>query len=173
MPASKGNPLAKAGTKRKISAETRQKLSAAAKKRHQRGDFDPVAVGKKGGRPKKARPAETISAALDDNIEDVIAVLARSTDQDEEIAYSTRLKAIQLWTDISHKNDTLSQREREADDRRQMTREELAAGIARMFTKGPAAATLSGLTQLEQDAGVVDADVVEDEDDGDNAAAAA
>lgn len=155
--------------KRDLSPEARQKLSELAKERHRQGKWGrPEDVQKRLLTPKKRkkRASEYVAEAAQLQARDLVAVFKDAIDKGQPMG--TRLKAAQAWLELEQ-SEYKMELQVEAASAQQHSRDELIAILAEKLTEGPAAAILR--RQLEQEAGVVDAVVVSEDDNGDAAQA--
>lgn len=152
---------------RDLSPEARERLSQLAKKRHAEGRFgDPHENGKLGGRPalgskKKQRITKAVAEAAEEekNKSAIIQVFKDAIHPNQPM--TVRLKGAQAWAEIArdHAKMELSV---EAHKEASKSRDELLEILAGKLTQGPAAQIIRN--QIEQETGVVDAEVVEEED---------
>lgn len=160
---------------RELSPEAREKLSRLAKERHARGDFDKQKmtpergreVGRLGGRgntKKRTRITKRVAeAAMEEkNALAIIEVFKDAIHPSQPI--SVRIKGATAWADIAMQSAKFDLAE-EKEQAQQLSREELIKFLTEKFSAGPAAALIAG--QLEAQTGIVDAEVVEEVDDGD------
>lgn len=155
--------------RRELSPEARQKLSDLAKERHRKGIWGTPEQGAKGRavpRQRKKRASEYVAEAAQLQARDLVAVFKDAIDKGQPMG--TRLKAAQAWLELEQ-SEYKMELQVEAASAQQHSRDELIAILAEKLTAGPAAQILR--RQLEQEAGVVDAVVVSEDDDGDAAQA--
>lgn len=154
-------PHGNTGKKRNLSPETRQKLSELAKKRVAEGTFGGAKFGKLGGRPRKDRAAARVAEAAqeDQNARQIIQVFKDAVDSSQSMGI--RLKAAEAWLGVEREEGKLALQEEQAEA--QHSREELIAMLAEKLTAGPTATILRN--QLEEETGIVDAVVVDDDED--------
>lgn len=153
-----------------LTPEGRERLSRLAKQRHASGAFgDPVANGRKGGRPrggskKKQRISKRVAeaAAEDRNAMAIIQVFKDAIHPNQPM--TVRLKGAQAWADIAAQHQKMELSE-QAQEQAHISREDLLKLLAQKFTSGPTANVLRG--QIESQTGVIDATVVEEEPDDD------
>jgi len=151
---------------RELTPEGREKLSKLAKERHAQGRMGGAEFGKLGGRPKqkrtkrKERITKAVAEAAEEekNKRDIIQVFKDAIHPHQPM--SIRLKGAQAWADIAsqHAKQELAE---EAHQEIERSREDLIAILQEKFSGGPVAAIVRG--QLEQETGIVDAEVVEEE----------
>jgi hypothetical protein len=150
------------GSKRgHISEEGREKLAELARQRHAEGKFGGAHFGRMGGRPRKDRAAKRIAEAAQEeqNAKALIAVFKDGVDERQPIG--TRLQAAKLWTEIEREEARVSLQEERSDQ--DLGREELIASLTERLSKGPAARVIQERL-IEQESGIVEATVVEEED---------
>lgn len=159
--------------KRNLSPEAREKLSKLAKQRHAEGKFGGPEFGKLGGKNKtgtgkKQRITKRVAEAAmeEENAKAIVNVFRDAIHPSQPMA--TRLKGAEAWARIAHEQAKMENQE-VRDENQVRTREELIEMIRGKLTSGPAAAILRA--QIEQETGIVDAEVVEEEEDGLSAAA--
>lgn len=151
-----------------LTPEGRERLSRLAKQRHATGAFgDPVANGRKGGRPKggskkKQRISKRVAeaAAEDRNAVSIIQVFKDAIHPNQPI--TVRLKGAEAWAAIAAQHQKMELSE-QAHEQASNSREDLIALLAKKFTSGPTANIIRG--QIEAEAGVIDATVVEEPDE--------
>jgi hypothetical protein len=144
--------------KRELTPEAKEKLSRLAKQRHAEGKFGGSKFGRMGGRPPKDRAAKRVSDAAqeDANARAIIEVFKDAIHPN--MPMTTRLKAVEAWLGVEREEAKVALQEEEVAGR-QHSREELVAKLAESLTQGPTSTILR--RQLEQETGIVDADVVE------------
>lgn len=160
---------------RELSPEAKERLSELAKKRHANGEFGGAKFGRLGGRPKggskkKQRITKAVAEAAEEerNKNSIIQVFKDAIHESQPI--SIRLKGAQAWAEIAQQHAKMELAE-EAHAEIQHSREDLIALLAGKLTSGPAAAIVRGA--IEQETGIVDAEIVEEvDDDGDEREAA-
>lgn len=145
--------------KRNLSPEARERLRQAAKKRYEEGKFGGSKFGKMGGRGnKRDRAANKVSDSARKNAEKIIRVFEDGIKDTNPM--SIRLKSAELWLQVEREEGKLALQEEQADAQ-QMSRDELISALTRGLTSGPVADMLKA-KMLEQEAGIVDAEVVDD-----------
>jgi len=156
---------------RELSPEAKERLSELAKKRHAEGKFGGEKFGKMGGRPKggskkKQRITKAVAEAAEEekNKNAIIQVFKDAIHHNQPM--TVRLKGAQAWAEIAAQHQKMELSE-EAQNQAQHSREELIDILKGKLTSGPAAAIIRG--QLEAETGIVDAEVIE-EDEHDEAA---
>ena len=151
-----------------MSPEAREKLSRLAKERHARGEFGGAKFGKMGGRPRKARAADRVAQAAqeDPTARQIIQVFRDAINPAQPM--SIRLKAAEAWLGVEREEAKIALQEADTTAK-QHSRDELIALLAGKLTTGPAAMILR--KQLESETGIIDAEVV-DTDNGEAHAAA-
>lgn len=157
---------------RELSPQAKEKLSQLAKERHARGDWGGPKFGKMGGRPrggskKKQRITRAVAEAAeeDKNKNAIIQVFKDAIHPNQPM--TVRLKGAQAWAEIAAQHQKMELSE-EAQQQAQLSREELIDLLKGKLTSGPAAAIIRG--QIESEAGIIEAQVVEEDDDRDEAA---
>lgn len=147
--------------KRNFSPETREKLSRLAKERHAQGKLGGREFGKLGGRPRKDRAAKRVAeVAQEDAVaRQIINVFKDAIHPNQPM--HIRLKAAEAWLGVEREEAKVALQEADTVNR-QHSREELLAVLSDKLTSGPAATILR--KQIEPETGIVDADVVEDDD---------
>lgn len=147
--------------KRNLSPETRQKLSELAKARVADGTFGGSKFGKLGGRPRKDRAASRVAEAAqeDSNARQIIQVFKDAVDSSQSMG--VRLKAAEAWLGVEREEGKLALQEESAVAEHH-SREELISMLAEKLTSGPTSGVLR--RQLEEEAGIVDAEVVGEEE---------
>lgn len=150
---------------KRMSAETRQKLSDLAKKRYEEGGglalaHTPearakAAVTSRANRAKKKTASDWVAEAAEKNAQDIVRVFKDAIDSNQPMG--TRLKAAQAWLEVERDNRKL-EIQQEAAEAQQHSRDELIAILADKLTAGPASDLLR--KQLEQEAGIVDGEIV-------------
>ena len=151
-----------------LTPEGRERLSRLAKQRHATGAFgDPVANGRKGGRPrggskKKHRISKRVAeaAAEDRNALAIIQVFKDAIHPNQPM--TVRLKGAQAWADIAAQHQKMELSEA-AQEQAMHSRDDLISLLADKLTKGPTAAVIRG--RIESEAGIIEARVIEDPDD--------
>lgn len=159
--------------RRELTPEARERLSTLAKQRHAEGKFGGSQYGKLGGRPrgsKKDRIAKRVAEAASEeaNAKAIIEVFKDAIHPNQPM--STRLKGAEAWARIAGEH-TKQEMQEQGQEHQQRSREELLELVRQKLTSGPAAQIIRA--QIEQEAGIVDAEVVEEEEDGDDHAQAA
>lgn len=156
--------------KREISPEAREKLSRLAKERHARGEFGGAKYGKLGGRPRKDRAAKRVAEAAqaDAEAQRIIRVFKDAIDPKQPM--HIRLKAAEAWLGVERDEAKVALQEA-SHEAKEHSREELLALLSEKLTQGPAAQILR--RQLEQESGIVDAEVVDGDDETEAAPQAA
>lgn len=144
-----------------ISDEGKEKLAELARQRHAEGKFGGAHFGRMGGRPRKERAAKRIAEAAqeDQNARALIQVFKDGVDERQPIG--TRLQAAKLWTEIEREEARVSLQEERTDQ--DLTREQLIASLTQRLSQGPAAQIIQE-RMIEQESGITDAEVVEEED---------
>jgi len=165
--------------KRQMTPEGKAKLSELAKKRHAESDGKGFGRGqqKPGTKPRrgpsKARVAQLVAEAAreKENAERIIDVFKDGIASTQQM--HIRLKAAEAWIKVEQDDAKLSLKENDADHV-QRSREELLELLTGKLSEGPAAALLrrqlaeqSESTQIDDDIIDVDAEDVEEFDDGD------
>lgn len=148
---------------KRMSAETRQKLSDLAKKRYEEGGSIALAHNPESRakavetrrRRKKKSASDWVAEAAEKNAQDIVRVFKDAIDSSQPMG--TRLKAAQAWLDVEQSNRKL-EIQQEAAEAQQHSRDELIAILAEKLTAGPSSDLLR--KQLEQEAGIVDGEVV-------------
>ena len=165
------NKPSKAPVRNRLTPEAREKLSQLAKERHAAGKFGGSRFGKLGGRGRtreKRLAAEMVAeeAQKPEVQKAIVQVLKDAIDPSQNIM--VRLKGVDAFVNIEKDNQKM-QLARESAKEQQKTREELLEILKDKLTAGP----VSGIIrrQMEQEAGIVDAEVVEVDDDEQDAAA--
>lgn len=148
--------------KRKMTPEQRQKLSEAAKQRHKEGKFGGAKFGAMGGRPKKDRAAKRVAEAAqtDKNAQEIIAVFKDAIQPHHPM--HIRIKAAEAWLGIEREEAKIVLSEEKTGDEAR-SREELLAILSEKLTTGPASQIVRE-RMIEREAGIIDAEVVEDSD---------
>ncbi len=148
--------------KNNVSPENREKLSRLARERHEKGLLGGPEFGKLGGRPRKDRVTKKISEAAQEegNTRAIIQVFKDAVDPRQQM--QTRLKGAELWAKIDAEEAKISIQEEQARDK-QLSRDEMLEILKEKLTSGPAAQLLR--RQLEEETGIVDAEVVEEDED--------
>lgn len=159
---------------REISPEARERLSKLAKQRHAEGKFGGAKFGKLGGRPRgssKDRIAKRVAeAAMEEaNAKAIIEVFKDAIHPNQTI--SVRLKGAQAWAEIANQHARMEDKQ-EHQVEEQRTREELLELVRQKLTSGPAAQVIRNAALIEEETGIVDADVIEEVGDGGHAEAA-
>ena len=152
---------------RDLSPEAREKLSLIAKERHAKGGFgDPKETGKLGGRPKmgsrrRQRITQRVVEAAEEekNAQAIINVFKDSIHPSQPM--HVRLKGAEAWAKIAADNHKV-ELVQEAQGEAVKSRDELVAILKEKLSGGPVANIIA--KQIEQETGIVDATVVEDED---------
>lgn len=150
---------------KRMSEETRQKLSDLAKKRYEEGGglalaHTPearakAAVTSRVNRAKKKTASDWVAEAAEKNAHHIVQVFKDAIDASQPMG--TRLKAAQAWLEVEQDNRKL-EIQQEAAEAQQHSRDELIAILAEKLTAGPSADLLR--RQLEQETGIVDGEVV-------------
>jgi hypothetical protein len=150
---------------RDLSPEAREKLARLAKERHAEGRFGGKEFGKMGGRPrggskKKQRITKAVAEAAeeDKNKNAIIQVFKDAIHPNQPM--SIRLKGAEAWAAIAKDHAKMELAE-EAHAEIAHSREELIALLAGKLSDGPVAAIVRG--QIEQETGIIDAEVIEEE----------
>jgi hypothetical protein len=149
----------------------RQRLSELAKARHKAGGFLKSADGL--SRPSKPRPKKKFTKR---RVATMVAEAARDKRQAESIIdvfrdaihptqpTHIRLKAAEAWLRVEAEDAKLSMQESEQESVKR-DRHELIQVLSEKLTSGPSALLLQ--RQLEEQAGIIDVEVVDDvSDDG-------
>jgi hypothetical protein len=153
--------------------EGRQRLSELAKRRHAEGTLQGSSAARMDEirklaheKQRKGRIAKRVAeeAMVERNAQAIINVFKDAIHPSQPM--SVRLKGAQAWVDIAQSQAKMELQEDTAEAQ-QMTRDELLKLVGTRLASGPAASIIR--RQLEQEAGIVDADVVEE--DGDDRAA--
>lgn len=153
--------------------EGRQRLSELAKRRHAEGTLKGSSAQRMDEirklaheKQRKGRIAKRVAeeAMTERNAQAIINVFKDAIHPSQPM--SIRLKGAQAWVDIAQSQAKMELQEDTAEAQ-QMTREELLKLVGTRLASGPAASIIR--RQLEQEAGIVDAEVVEE--DGDDRAA--
>jgi hypothetical protein len=159
---------------RELSPEAREKLSRLAKERHARGEFKndrlkgnpelAKQVGRLGGRGntrKKTRITKRVAeAAMEEkNALAIIEVFKDAIHPSQPI--HIRIKGATAWADIAMQSAKFDLSE-EAQQQQQLSRDELIKLLSEKLSNGPAANLIAG--QIEEQTGIVDAEVVEEMD---------
>lgn len=164
---------------RELSPEAREKLSQLAKQRHAEGDgkFAELSknpararqVGRMGGRGntrKKTRITKRVAeAAMEEkNALAIIEVFKDAIHPSQPI--HVRIKGATAWADIAMQSAKFDLSE-EAQQQQQLSREELIKVLTERFQEGPTAQLIAKQLEAEN---IVDATVVEEVEDADEAA---
>ncbi len=150
-----------------MSPEGRQRLSELAKQRHAEGKMGGSEFGKLGGRGNtraKREAQQAVASSAAEHKEEIISVFKDAIDPDRPMGQ--RLKGAELWLAVERENAKLQMAE-QAQDAQELDRATLIHLLAEKLSTGPAAALVKA--QLE-DGSIVDAEVVEIDDDNQAAA---
>ncbi len=148
-----------------MSPEAREKLSRLAKERIEAGKMGGAEFGKLGGRGRtkeKRRAAQSVAEAAQESAQQIIAVFKDAIGDDKPI--SVRLRGAEMWLNVENKEGQLSLQEERADAA-ELSRDELIKALTEKLTSGPTADILRSYSQIEQETGIVDADVIEEDDE--------
>lgn len=157
---------------RELTPEGRERLSKLAKERHRNGNFGGAQPGSgrpKSGSKKKQRITKRVAeAAMEEaNAKSIVQVFKDAIHPGQPM--HVRLKGAQAWAEIAQQSAKFDLQE-EAQSEAVKSRDELISILAGKLTSGPTAQIIRG--QLERETGIVDAEVVEEEADGDSLEAA-
>jgi hypothetical protein len=144
-----------------ISDEERQRRSQRAKQRIAEGKMGGQ-FGKLGGRPRKPRASDLIAEEAERHKNDLVAVLKDAIDPSQPI--SIRLRGLDQWLGIER--DVRRMEMDEDEHYAKMSREELAEELANKIAGNPMLAQIFAERMNGNGNGeVIDAEVVEDDDD--------
>jgi hypothetical protein len=147
---------------RHLSQEARERLSQLAKQRHAEGKFGGREFGKLGGRPRKERAAKRIAEAAQEEANAKAITQVFKDGVSDRQPMGTRLAAAKLWVEIEREEAKVALQE-ESLDHKDLSRDQLIEALSKKLSSGAASLALRQRL-LEQETGVVDAEVVEEDE---------
>lgn len=160
-----GNGKGASKMKRHVSDEGRQKLSEMAKRRHAEGGFKKkntsAAIERRRKKKlSKSRVAQMVAeAALEKKTADAIIEVFKDGIHPNQ-PMTIRLKAAEAWLGVEREEGKLTLKEQDSENQKR-DREELLGILSEKLTTGHAATLIR--KQIESQAEIVDAEVVDDE----------